>query len=223
MTAEEVGQYMLLLLAQWQSKDEQAFPEERVEHLIRGRLSANVRKKFSRVEVRGVRCLRNDRLASEWARASEIHAKMSAGGQSTAAQRWGADNPPTHPPMPQPTTHNGQETPDNPEPSRALARAKKKNPSWVGQACDDWNERFGESTAPGGRIGKGLKLIVSRYGWEVIRPGWRRYLREKDEEFATPQDFASKLRMWLTKRGVDKNLEASKRALEQWFKGKKDG
>jgi hypothetical protein len=68
---------------------------------------------------------------------------------------------------------------------------------WSHEACDDWNTRFGEGTAPGGRIGKALKPLVTKHTWETVRPAWRRYLTEKDADFITPQDFASKFNIWL--------------------------
>jgi len=94
-------------------------------------------------------------------------------------------------------------------------------PSWSREACDDWNERFGDGTAPGGRIGKALKPLIERYTWETIRPAWKRYLSEKDAEFATPQDFATKLTIWLDKHVKGREADRSKRVtamLGDWLR-----
>jgi hypothetical protein len=96
--------------------------------------------------------------------------------------------------------------------------------SWTSEACDDWNARFGNGTAPGGRIGKALKPLIEKHTWEVIRPAWKRYLEHKDPEFATPNDFAAKLTMWVKERRAstgDKKLDASRDAIVEW--GKKRG
>jgi len=85
--------------------------------------------------------------------------------------------------------------------SRSKAKTKAGAPpaeptaSWSSEACDDWQARFG-GTAPGGKIGRELKPLVTKHGWEVVRPVWRRYLAEKDAEFATPADFAQKFDVW---------------------------
>ena len=102
----------------------------------------------------------------------------------------------------------------------SVADAPVAAPAWSSEACDDWQARFG-GTAPGGRIGKALKPLVSRYGWETIRPAWRRYLAEKEPEFATPQDFAAKLGEWLHKRiGSAKGqqfVDRTKAVLSEWL------
>ena len=96
----------------------------------------------------------------------------------------------------------------SPSPSKAQRQRKRSSTTtvvarlghnWPKDACDDWIERFG-GTAPGGRIGKALKPLIAKYGWELIRPVWQKYLREEKPEFANPQDFASKLGRWLQKR-----------------------
>lgn len=97
------------------------------------------------------------------------------------------------------------------KPETAIVKAE----SWSSQACDDWNERFGAGTAPGNKIGNALKRIVDKHGWDVIRPAWRHYLREKDPEFLNPADFATKLTRWLqgkqAKNAIDRWLEREER------------
>ena len=102
----------------------------------------------------------------------------------------------------------------------SVADAPVAAPAWSSEACEDWQQRFG-GTVPGGRIGKALKPLVSRYGWETIRPAWKRYLAEKEPEFATPQDFAAKLGEWLHKRiGSAKGqqfVDRTKAVLSEWL------
>jgi len=126
--------------------------------------------------------------------------------------------------------------PASPSPSPSPSPSKTQRPrkrssgtavaalghNWSKDACDDWIERFG-GTAPGGRIGKALKPLIAKYGWELIRPVWQKYLREEKPEFANPQDFASKLGRWLQKRVpktkgehfVEKTREVLKQFLER--------
>lgn len=95
----------------------------------------------------------------------------------------------------------------------AQGAGNPKKPSWSSEACDDWKARF-EGTAPGGRIGKALKPLVEQHGWDKIRPIWQKYLAKKDAEFASPQDFASKLSLWIGENpdGIDNWLATSKEA-----------
>lgn len=81
-------------------------------------------------------------------------------------------------------------------PPRALVDVAKtaRVVPWSAQACEDWSAAFG-GTAPGGRIGKALKPLVDRDGWETVRRAWRAYLLEARSEgpkYATPQTFAER-------------------------------
>lgn len=112
-------------------------------------------------------------------------------------------------------------TTDNEPPPRALRASAG---TWSEEACDDWNDRFGNGTAPGGRIGQGLKLIVDKYGWDAIRPAWRYYLGQKEPQFASPQDFASKLKIWLDRKTAGPGRtaamhERSRAAILEWLHG----
>ena len=55
----------------------------------------------------------------------------------------------------------------------------------------------------------------------MIRPAWQRYLQGQDAVYQTPQDFASKLGLWLDKHigagPKDKRVEAGKAAIKQWL------
>jgi uncharacterized protein YdaU (DUF1376 family) len=230
----EVGQYVRLLLAQWRSRDAQLVQEGRIIRLLSEPLEPAVREKFT--DIPGG--LRNERLAREWVKAKAAYQQRVEAGRLGAAGRWGsnggkdgeadggADGAAMPPAMPQPTTHNEQRRTATRKRKRTPG-AKAPAPTWVNEACDDWNERFGDGTAPGGRIGKGLKLIVDRYGWDTIRPAWRRYLARKDAEFQSPQDFASKLGLWLDRQAQaapkDKRIEAAKEAIAEWLQERQGG
>ena len=106
--------------------------------------------------------------------------------------------------------------------------ASRPASSWSSEACDDWQARFG-GTAPGGKIGRELKPLVTKHGWEVVRPVWQRYLAEKDAEFATPADFAQKFDVWrsggprASPAKQDGGLEGLRRFGEKLLKGEFDG
>jgi hypothetical protein len=67
-------------------------------------------------------------------------------------------------------------------------------PGWSKEACDDWEATLGNPQ--GGRIGIALKPLVTKHGWEEVRPLWKKYLLEKDPKYASPSDFASKYEVW---------------------------
>jgi uncharacterized protein YdaU (DUF1376 family) len=79
--------------------------------------------------------------------------------------------------------------------SAGAEAGKPGNGPWSREACDDWVDRF-TGSAPGGRIGAALKPLVHRFGWGTVREAWRRYLAEKEPDFASAQDFASKFGEW---------------------------
>ena len=69
--------------------------------------------------------------------------------------------------------------------------------NWVSEACDDWIGMLG-GLAPGGVIGKSLKPLVERYGWEVtVRPCWKQYLYDRREsgerQYISAPDFANRM------------------------------
>jgi hypothetical protein len=67
--------------------------------------------------------------------------------------------------------------------------------SWSARACDIWSDRFG-GTAPGGRIGRALKPLIDKQGEEEVLARWKIYVTNKDPEYASPADFASKYATW---------------------------
>jgi len=120
-------------------------------------------------------------------------------------------NPPAPAPAPTPMERNCGA--DAPAPSGPPSKRAKRNgtdarkrtprsggsrpPSWSSEACDDWNERFGEGSAHGGRIGSELKGLIGKNGWDVVRPAWQHYLRESTHPAPNPADFRSHFRDWL--------------------------
>jgi hypothetical protein len=53
-----------------------------------------------------------------------------------------------------------------------------------------------------------------------VRPAWRRYLAEKDAEFATPNDFAARFGLWSGARSESSNIAASKATIGRWLAAK---
>jgi len=75
-------------------------------------------------------------------------------------------------------------------------RAAATGASWSKEAATDWDSRFGLGSAPAGKIGKQLKRIVDKHGWDVVRPAWRAYLAQREPQFADAADFAAKFGVW---------------------------
>ena len=78
-------------------------------------------------------------------------------------------------------------------------RKKPDKPGWTSEAIDDWDRRFGGCTCQGA-IGKHLKPLIDKYGWETVRPVWREYLNQDDDaKFVSPANFAGKYLHWAGK------------------------
>jgi len=75
------------------------------------------------------------------------------------------------------------------------AKPRAKSGSWTEQAADDWIDRYG-GTAQGGMIGKALKPLVGKYGWEKVRQAWRSYLEGSEAQYASPARFAATYGEW---------------------------
>ena len=239
MTAEEQGVYRNLLDECWIRggvipADEFALRKISGDPDAWNRVGAKVLKRFKRVSGGW----RNE-TADEVMRQSQRRAKnqkayrdrsqvslLPDNAADNAADNGPDNNPASPSPSPSPVsvTRSDSDSGSTERPSGAVAPGTEF--WWTRDACDDWNERFGEGTAPGGRIGKGLQVLVGKYGWGVIRPAWQRYLREKDAEYASPQDFASKLKLWLGGRtkgvATDRKIETAKTAISEWVRRSKD-
>ena len=120
------------------------------------------------------------------------------------------------PSVPSGSSDNGQRT-------SALPRGDTPSPvAWSRQACDAWIERFG-GTAPGGQIGKALKPLVDRHGWEIVRQAWASYLRQVEPEYASASRFASTFGRWSGTAPPGAKSTAAERTvanLEAWVAGK---
>jgi hypothetical protein len=72
--------------------------------------------------------------------------------------------------------------------SRAARKVRKAAPGWSAEGAQDW-EAASNGTMEPGRIGKALKPLVDRHGWELVRPVLGRFLRTADRRFG-PEYFA---------------------------------
>jgi hypothetical protein len=73
--------------------------------------------------------------------------------------------------------------PDRVAPSAATA--------WSREACDVWLEAFG-GVAPGGKIGRALKPLVTKFTWERVCRAWRVYCAQRDSRFCSASEFAER-------------------------------
>jgi len=105
-------------------------------------------------------------------------------------------------------------------------RKKPDKPGWTSEAIDDWITRFGGCTCQGA-IGKHLKPLIDKHGWEKVRPVWREYLNQDDDaKFLSPAHFAGKYLHWAGKSPKPESkirdlsnydpAEASKKAREDY-------
>jgi hypothetical protein len=117
--------------------------------------------------------------------------------------------------------------------------------SWSSEACDDWNDRYGPGTAPGGRIGAAIAPVIKALAKELhepeadswagtVRPAWRRYLAETTHPSPSAQDFASHFGQWTVatannglvplaparSAGRGNLDERNGKAIETWLRGR---
>jgi uncharacterized protein YdaU (DUF1376 family) len=110
--------------------------------------------------------------------------------------------------------------PPSPSPSPSKTKTETDSPAapggWVSQAGEDWIERFG-GTAPFGAIGKALKPLVEKHGWERVRAAWRFFLAQLEAKFAgggSPGKFANTYADWVKGTSVvPSDVEASRRVM----------
>lgn len=84
--------------------------------------------------------------------------------------------------------------PEAPPPAVTLPPVEKDK-GWSKVACDDWIDRYA-GTAPGGQIGKHLRPLVEKHGWQTVRQAWRAYLEGTDPQYASAARFASMYGTW---------------------------
>jgi hypothetical protein len=96
-------------------------------------------------------------------------------------------------------------------------------PSWSAEACDGWKAHLG--TAPGDRIGKALRPLVTEHGWDKVRPVWQAACEsaasEPDPSYFTPEVFARTFKARLTAPKARASprapvTEQNKAVLDKW-------
>lgn len=89
MLTSEVGAYLQALLAQWQTGELQAIPDdpERLSRICGGQyFTAAVRAKFKSIEIEGGLFLQNVRLAGIWKKQKAVHDAQVQAGKLRAEQ-----------------------------------------------------------------------------------------------------------------------------------------
>jgi uncharacterized protein YdaU (DUF1376 family) len=114
MLVGELGAYLAALLAQWQSGDLQAIPDDpaRLARVCGGEpFPPIVRAKFKSVDIDGARFLRNTRLATIWEKQKAAHEAQATGGKrrSKRESKLPANHSATHDKNPEPITQNPED------------------------------------------------------------------------------------------------------------------
>lgn len=113
-----------------------------------------------------------------------------------------------------------------PEKEREIERdteeSKSSRPSaaWSNEACDDWIARFGPGTAPGGKIGRQLKKLVAKHGWERVRPAWQNYLSRTEARYVNPLRFSETFGDWEPPSRAPSESDQLGAEIHSWLKGK---
>lgn len=111
MLVSEIGSYLAAMLAQWQSGDLQAIPDDpaRLARICGGEpFPASVRTKFESIIINDKAYLRNTRLAKTWEKQKAAHKAQGGGGKrgGKPPSKQGG-NPQGNPDKnPEPITHN---------------------------------------------------------------------------------------------------------------------
>lgn len=100
---------------------------------------------------------------------------------------------------------------------REEPKAKKTAPTWIREACQDWERGVG-GLPSFVRIGVGLKELRQQYGWEQVRLAWQHYLKITPPHFASPQRFAATYAAWVLKPKV---LSQPSRAFREILEGQR--
>lgn len=106
-------------------------------------------------------------------------------------------------------------------PSAAVTPASRP---WNQRACELFIARYG-GIAPGARITKALRLLVTKHGEEAVLLAWGRYLDETEAEYVSVERFASTYGHWsgATPRRPTKAaavVSSNRAVLERFVKGK---
>lgn len=211
LSGTETGHYLLLLCAQWDSKEAQSLPSnlERLTLICGGeRPSAYVLAKFDEVTVGDQKFLRNQRLAEEWARATADHEGRVRGGKRTAER--GAERP-----TERGAEHADSGTQSGPEPEPEpditdtyLPTARARNPSEsynrAETAAKD-NERGLQL-----RLGEMLNGLVEHENSRLMLDAWTRKISAYEDRNGRRVRGVSDFRMI---RGADRIAKCIEDAL----------
>ncbi len=166
-------------------------------HVWHERVASEITEEIDYRVRQGQHGLRGGRPAKEKGTLSETENPPSP---SAVAISRSHQPKPSATPTPTPTDNEQR----NPAPSGAAAPREQlelaptrsgNGRTWSAEACDDWIERFG-GTAPGGQIGKHVKPLVDKHGWEYVRHAWKGYLVATEGQFANPARFAQTFGEW---------------------------
>lgn len=70
---------------------------------------------------------------------------------------------------------------------------------WVREACILWQRATNGGLIAPGRMGKALKPLVDREGWDVVQLGFRHYLQVTELRFLSPERFVATYGEWAMK------------------------
>lgn len=110
-----------------------------------------------------------------------------------------------------PPRTNGHHAKPPAEPVKATPLA------WTRAACDLWISRYG-GTAPGGRIGKALKPLITKHGEDPVLTAFDSYLAQTEAAYASAERFASTYGQWSGNRPfMTQRTARSLAASQQWL------
>lgn len=91
---------------------------------------------------------------------------------------------------------------------------------WNDLACGLFIRRYG-GTAPGGRITKALRPLVTKHGEEVVLRAWESYLEETEAEYVSSERFSATFGRWEKGMGRKKTTtDRTRDALTSWLEKK---
>lgn len=227
MTAEQRGVFIDLLAYAWQQTPPCTLPDDDAQLAALAKLPLSRWRRIggpvrARFQATGDGRLVNRKQKAVYDDMVAHREKRSRAGKKGNEARWGSqgksqsDRNASRNATAKPVAKRSPPTPPPKEGEANASPLTPAAPSWSDEACRIWVERFG-GTANGGRIGKALKPLVVKYGKDEVLAVWRKYLDEKDAEFATPQDFAAKFGEWRKKQAGPQQFDYSNATTQ--FKG----
>jgi uncharacterized protein YdaU (DUF1376 family) len=194
LSAEQKGVFVDLLSYAWEQTPPCTLPDNEVVLAKLGgipvarwrKIGQPILEKFEKTEDGRLRNGKLFRVYENMCEHRQRRQKAGAhGGKAKAKVKQSSSNATAMPKHPYPYPLD--------ESKDSLLPAPKKR--WVAPFCDAWIARFG-GTAPGGRIGKALKPLVSQHGDAAVLEAWARYLDTVEPDYAAPETFASKYGVW---------------------------